>query len=86
MPIEDDHGKSIPLLNRFLCHLNLNLFPAFVLNVEIGFSEREFDRAIHGEGGPLVTGAGPYHLIPGFDRITAEEAAPLGAVFDEWAP
>jgi hypothetical protein len=31
-------------------------------------------------------GAGPYRLILDFDRITTEQAAPLVAVFDEWAP
>jgi len=42
------------LLQRFLRQFDLDLFPVFILDVEIGFSERKFDRAIHGESGPFV--------------------------------
>ena len=48
-------AKSIALLQRLLRQFDLDLFPIFVLNVEIGFNEREFDWAIHSESRPFVT-------------------------------
>ena len=50
-----ESGKLAALLQRFLRQFDLDLFPVFILNVEIGFNEYEFDRAIYRESRPFVT-------------------------------